>query len=536
MKRKLVIGGIVAVAVVLVLLLVPFLISAESVRPLIEQQLQMALGRTVEIGKVRFSLLAGGISAEDIKIADDPVFSRSPFLRARFLDAGVEIWPLITSRAVHVASLNLQQPEVILIQSPRGEWNFSSIGRQPSRVGRSGGAETAPSGLSIHKVSITKGRVVVVRQQETQTYSDVNFEAKDVSPSTAFPFTVSATMPGNGALKVEGKAGPIPPGGPAQMPAQVTFSVDHLDLGSSGYAGRNAGVEALLSVKGSARSDGRMVYLQASMQAEQLRLSRGGTPARQPVAVEVASDYDFNRQSGRVTQGDVYPRAGAKSAAHLTGIYDTRGATIALGMDLRADNLPATDLANVLPAAGVSLPGGASLQGGTVTTTLAISGPTDRLVATGPVQAVSVKIAGFNLGSKTGAIGALAGVQTGPDMVIQRFRCTLRAAPEGMRFDGINAQIAGLGTVTGAGTIGANHALDFHLATKLASGGGLLGGLAQAAGVGRFNTVAFRIEGTTANPVFVPDIGSAVQPQPLQTQPTRKKPLEGLMGIFGKRK
>ncbi|MFB3915182.1 MAG: AsmA family protein [Terriglobales bacterium] len=536
MKRKLVISAIAVVAAILVLALIPFLISADAFRPRIEERLELTLGRQVEIGKVRFSLLAGGIRAENIRIADDPVFSRSPFLRAQALDVGVERWPLITSRAVRITSLKLREPELVLVQSPRGEWNFSSIGQQRRPPGLKRDASGARSELSIQELKLTKGQIVVIRPRGTQTYSNVSFDAKDVSYTAAFPFTLSATMPGNGALKVEGKAGPVPAAGAAETPFQATFNLDHLDLGDSGYFGHNSGVDGSLSMKGSASSDGRTVQVQASLQADKLRLTPGGTPARQPVTAELVSAYDLNTQAGRVTRGDIYPKADSKRPAHLTGSYQTRGATASLGMELRAENLPTSDLENVLPAAGLTLPGGASLQGGTVTTTLAISGPVDHLVATGPVQAANVKIAGFNLGAKAGAIGALAGVQTGPDTLIERLSCTVRAAPEGMRLDNINAQIARLGNVTGRGTIGANHALDFHLVTRLARGGGLLGGLAQAAGVGQLSTVAFRIQGTTANPTFVPDVASVVQPRPSQAQPTQQSPLEGLMGIFGRKK
>jgi AsmA protein len=536
MKRKLLIGGVVLIGIVLLLVVASFLFNANRFRPGIEARLQAALGRRVEIGSLRFSLLAGGISADNIVIADDPVFGRSPFVRARSLDVGVEIWPLITSRALHIESVALREPELVLIQSPRGTWNFASIGRQEHGLPARSEAKTA-SELSIQKLKVSKGRVVIIRPADTQTYSDVNFEAKDVSYSASFPFTFSATTPGNGKLKSEGKAGPVPSADPSQTPFQAALEIDHLDLGSSGYFGRGSGVGGVLNLKGSARSDGRTVHLETAAKTEKLRLAPGGVPTRQPVAVDLTSDYDLKTQAGRVTRGDVYPRAGGKQGAHLTGTYDTRGSIAVLRMDVKTENLPTTELDNLLPAAGISMPGGASLQGGTVGGELAISGPVDKLVVAGPLHAAEVKLAGFNLGSKLGGIGPLAGINTGPDTLIQRLTCKLREAPEGMRFDDINAQIAGLGTVTGAGAISANHALDFQLATKLAGGGGLLGALVQSTGRGQINTVAFRIGGTTNNPTFTPDVGTMVQKpsgQPTQQQPGN--PLEGFMGIFGKKK
>ena len=63
------------------------------------------------------------------------------------------------------------------------------------------------------------------------------------------------------------------------------------------------------------------------------------------------------------------------------------------------------DLEGVLPAVGVTLPSGASLKTGTLDTTLAISGPVDKLTITGPVNLANAQLAGFNLKSKLGALG-----------------------------------------------------------------------------------------------------------------------------------
>src|SRR5437870_4164807 len=64
----------------------------------------------------------------DISISDDAAFSSAPFVRAQSLDVGIDLIPLIFSRILRVRSISLQKPEVALLRSTSGQWNFSSVG------------------------------------------------------------------------------------------------------------------------------------------------------------------------------------------------------------------------------------------------------------------------------------------------------------------------------------------------------------------------------------------------------------------------
>src|SRR5574338_695130 len=100
MKRKvLIIAAAVAAVLVLAALALPLLVDVDRFRPEIQTEMRAALGREVQIGKLKFSWLAGGIAAENISIADDPAFNQGPFLRAKSLAVGVDLMPLIFSRS-----------------------------------------------------------------------------------------------------------------------------------------------------------------------------------------------------------------------------------------------------------------------------------------------------------------------------------------------------------------------------------------------------------------------------------------------------
>ncbi len=120
MKRIAYIFGITAAVLLVVLVCLSFFVNANRFRPMLESELTKALGREVQIGDLKLAILSGGVAADDLSIADDPSFSRTPFLRAKSLKIGVELIPLIFSRKLNVTRLTIDQPEIVLLQSPSG--------------------------------------------------------------------------------------------------------------------------------------------------------------------------------------------------------------------------------------------------------------------------------------------------------------------------------------------------------------------------------------------------------------------------------
>ena len=129
MKRILKILAIIVGVLIVIAIAVPFLVDANTFRPKLETELTGALGRQVRVGNLSLSVLSGAVSADDISIADDPEFSKSPFVQAKSLKVGVELIPLIFSKTLNVTEVTLNQPEISLVKSENGEkWNFSSLG------------------------------------------------------------------------------------------------------------------------------------------------------------------------------------------------------------------------------------------------------------------------------------------------------------------------------------------------------------------------------------------------------------------------
>ncbi len=540
---KVVLAVLVVLAVIAAAL--PLFINAERFRPEIETRLGAALNRTVKLGKLSFSLLSGGIAAEDISISDDPAFSRSPFLEAKSLDVGVALWPLITSRAVQIESITVVQPRVSLLQNSRGQWNFSSIGGKPSPGGEKQPPSSAPAPpLTIAKLQIKDGTIQMTSGGKTQAYTNVTLTARDFSPTTASPFSLSANLPGNGKLQVEGQAGPLAADA-SVTPFTANVKLSGLDVGT--YMGAASGFSGIADLNAKMSSQNGVAHADGNLKASKLRVARAGTPARDPITLDFNTDYDLPHNQVRVNRGDLHLGG---SVAHITGNVDQRGAAPVLNMNLNEPGLAAADLEKFLPAAAISLPAGVSLRSGTLATNLKVEGPAERLLITGPVHATNVRLSGFDLGGKFSAIGPLAGIRTGPNTDIQLLDAMLRVSPEGTRLDGINTIVSGVGSIVGQGVLSPSGALDFHLAAKLANAGGVAGGVmagvAQLTGLGvnLRNAIPVHVTGTTSDPKFAADLSNvlATQTPSATQQPTQ--PLNNpagavgglLQGLFGKKK
>jgi AsmA protein len=564
-KKVLVVLGVLIALLVIVIAIVPFVFDANRYRPEIESRLSQSLERDVKIGNLQLSIFSGGVTANNITIAENPAYGTQPFVQAKELKVGVDLWPLIFSKQLKIESLVLQAPDVRLLQSAKGKWNFSTLGSnagQPAAARSSAETSKPASGtasagtsnrsggsaneLSINKLEVSNGRIIVGDANGKQeSYTDLNLKASDISNSSSFPFTLSLAAPQGGKVSIDGKAGPLAANDLSATPFSGDVTIDNFDLAATGFVSPQSGLAGILNYKGKVNSDGKTVQAEGNATASKLRLVKGGTAASQPIQVDYHSSYNLASQSGNVNNTTIHT---GKSTAAISGTYDAHGATTNINMNLVANQMATGDIQGLLPALGVVLPAGSALQGGTVSANLDARGPSDALVTTGILDISNAKLAGFSMGKGLSSIAALAGLQSGGDTTIQLLKSNLRIAPDGMQFSNIDLVVPEIGSMTGSGTIGASSALDFHLIAKLngasASGtpnavGMLTSALGGKTGL-NLKQIPIHITGTTSKPVFVPDVGSAVAQQliPGKAGATQQNnPVGGLInGLFGGKK
>jgi AsmA protein len=498
----------------------------------------------VKVGNLSLSILSGSVEANQLSIADDPKFSSSPFIQAKSLKVGVELMPLIFSKQLNVTHLTIEHPEITLLRNREGVWNFSSLGNQAAGNQAAGSPATppakaadttssAPANVHVAKLDLTDGTISlgsISGKRKPVVYDKVDISMRDFSFTSAFPVTASARLPGGGSLKVDGNAGPINSTDTTLTPVQAKLSLKKLDLAQSALVDQELGIAGSADFDGTLTSDGHLAKANGTLKATSLKLVPKGSPAGVPVQVVFAVEHNLKSESGKVMQGDV---SIGKALAKLTGTYDMQGDTTSIRTKLHGEAMPVDDLEAMLPALGVVLPTGSKLKGGTLSVELDSAGPLDKLVSTGWIKMSNAALANFNLGSKLSAISALTGKQTGNDTTIQNLSSDVRYAPEGTRLDKINLVIPSLGTVTGAGTVSPNNALDFKMLANLAGAGA---GLTHAVGMGA-GGVPIAITGTTSDPKFMPDMKGMMGNQLKGLmQGGKNNPLGGLGGLFGKKK
>ncbi len=541
MRRMLRIALIVIGVLVVLLAIAPFVISVDRFRPTIEEKASAALGRSVHLGRLSLSLFSGSLSAEDLAIGDDPAFSESPFLTAKSLKVGVEMLPLIFSRTLNVTGVTIDTPEVTLLRTPAGQWNFGSLA---SLGGKSNTAQTqAAPDFSVKKIELVNGRIIVARKgsEKRSTYDHVTLTASDVSLASAFPVTLSADLPSGGKLTLDGRAGPLDRTDASLTPMSAKLVVKSLNLATTGFLDASAGLGGVVDLDSALESQGGEAAVKGAATLSKALLVAGGSPAGVPVSVNFDTKYNLKSSVGVLNPSVL---AIGKASAHLSGTYNTAAETTLVQIKMRANDMPASDLQAFLPALNLTLPKGSSLQAGTMNADLQIAGPVNRLVISGTVGMANAKLAGFDLGSKMSAVASLAGIKTGKDLDIEKLTTEMRVAPNGIEASNFLAVVPGLGSLTGAGTVDAKNGLDFKMVAQLlqsasapaapaapaetnaqpAKPGGLAGLLSgglsglksgglksalQVAGAGCKGgmTVPFQVKGTTANPKFVPDVG-----------------------------
>jgi AsmA protein len=530
--------GIVVAVIIVIVIAIPLFVNANSFRPQIESMLSSALGRPVKVGNLSLSVLSGSVQADQLSIADDPKFSKAPFIQAKTLKVGVELMPLVFSKQLNVTNLVIDRPEITLLRDRDGVWNFSSIGNQSAQPAKPAEkTSSAPANVSVAKLDLTDGTITLgstTGKRKPVVYDKLEVSVRNFSFTSAFPVVASARLPGGGSLKIDGSAGPINSTDASLTPVQAKVTLNKLDLSQSAVVDPELGITGSADFDGTVNSNGQVAKANGTLKATSLKLVPKGSPAGVPVQLVFAVDHDLKNESGKLAQGDV---AIGKALAKLTGTYDMKGETTSIHTKLNGQAMPVDDLEAMLPALGVVLPTGSKLKGGTISVELDSNGPLDKLVSTGWVKMSNTALAGFNLGSKLSAISALTGKSTGNDTTIQNLSSDVRYAPEGTRLDKIDLVIPSLGTVTGAGTVSPSNQLDFKMLANLAGAGA---GLTKVAGMGS-GGIPVAIGGTTSNPTFTPDmkgmVGGAVGNQLKGLVPGGKSsPLGGLGGLLGKKK
>ena len=547
MKKSVKIG--LAAAIVLPILAaeaIRLFVDANTFRPMIESRLTVALSRRVTLGALSFSVMTGSLVANDLAIAEDPKFGETPFFTAKRFRIGVQMKPLIFNRQLIVRSFEVDTPQIHLIRAGDGTWNFSTLSNG------AGSQNTIQPGtlpdLSVGLITIKNGNADIETQPSQinpQVYDHLDAKLEHFSLAKAFPFTIRASLPGDGKVVVSGTVGPINPQNAASTTFDAQLTISHLDPVVAGYVDPAAGISMIAGLDAHIVSDGMNVTSDGKIHAEHMILLKGGNAAPHPIDINYQVSHSLNDNRGQVS--DLALQTGAV-AIHIKGTYQLAANVPVFDLKLLAQSIPIDGLQALMPAVGVRLPNDAVLKGGTLSANFAIKGSAKDNVIVGSYEIKNTQLVGYNLGSKIVGIAAMGGIKTGDTTVIEISRADMRITKSGSETTNIYSVLPALGESTGSGTVSPSGALNYHLISTVANAKGLnrigvniltkLNSSSAAAKPSTAIGIPINITGTAENPVITADINGLMKGNAaaLRGKGTHILNKTGLSKLFSKNK
>ena len=513
---------------------------------MIEGRLSVALSRKVTLGALGLSVMTGSLVADDLAIAEDPKFGQTPFLTAKRLRIGVQMKPLIFDRQLIVQSFEVDAPQIHLVRAEDGTWNFSTLSHGTGSLNTTQPA-TLPD-LPVGLITVKDGNArieMLPLRRNVQVYDHLDVRLEHFSLAKAFPFTVSASLPGEGKVTVSGIVGPINPQDAAATAFDAQLTIKHLEPVAAGYIDPASGISMIAGLDGHIASDGMNVTSNGKVHAEHLVLLKGGKAAPHPLDVNYQIDHSLKGNSGQVS--DLALQTGAV-AIHIKGTYQLSANVPVFDLKLLAQSVPIDGLQALMPAVGVKLPNGAVLKGGTLSANFAIKGSAEDNVIAGSYEIKNTRLVGYNLGSKIVGIAAMGGIKTGDTTAIEISRADMRITKSGSETTNIYSVLPALGESTGSGTVSPSGALNFHLISTVTSAKGLnkvgvniltkLNSTSAAAKPSTAAGIPINITGTAENPVITADVNGLVKGNAATLRSKGASILHktGLSNLFSKKK
>ena len=490
-------------------------------------------------GTVSLSGNAGPIDAKDASLTPFSahlVVKHLDPLAAGFVDStagvsgtidAIDVQATWNGRQLHVANLLVDTPKLTLVRDNKPT-NVATPPPAPN-------SNDMLSTLSADRLQIKNGTLTVTSpgQSIPAVYQKLNAEVTNLSPTASSPFKLSAQIPGGGSLNGDGTVGPINQASTAATPLNAHVAITHLDLATSGIVAPDAGISGIADIDARALSDGKNLSANISSKIQGLRIAKNGSPSAKPVDLQLSVAQNMQSLSGQIQKG-VINIGGA--IINVAGTYQTTGANTALNLKVSSDGTSIDALEAFLPSVGVHLPSGSRLQGGTLTTSLNVTGTAANPIISGPLRLNNTNLAGFDLGSKLGPLSSLAGIKSGSGTAIQSLSTNLNINGGNVRTDNLSLIVPSIGSAAGAGTISAAGALNYNIVLKLTGIVGAVGKAGGAAGAGGIagqlmgmipggaaggaagsvvgnlagsalrNGIPVQIGGTTSNPTFTPNM------------------------------
>lgn len=219
-KWGMIIVGCIIVFVIAALLIIPMFVDVQKYKPMIEEKIAQATGRSFSVGDdLNFSLFPwAGVSLSDLRLGNPSGFAEKEIVMVKSFEVRVKLLPLL-SRDIQIKRFVVNEPRIVLVKNKNGRVNWEQP-KQPTKKAPTKteepqsqdtpGASLPISALTVGNLEIKKGSALWIDHSTDirKEISDINLTAKDVSLERPVGLSFSAIVD-NKPLSLEGTLGPF---------------------------------------------------------------------------------------------------------------------------------------------------------------------------------------------------------------------------------------------------------------------------------------------------------------------------------------
>jgi len=211
--------GIFLVAIIAAVFIIPQFIDVRKYKPMIEQKVTEATGRSFTLGNdMDVSLFPWvGVKLTDLHLGNPTGFVEKDMISVLNFEVRLKVMPLLSKR-IEVKTFVINSPKIYLETLKNGDANWQGIGaentKKESREQKNqkpGESRELPiQALMVDHFSITNGEVIYIDQKtdKKNKISDLNLDLANISFEDLVGIQLSAKLDGK-PVWVEGSAGPI---------------------------------------------------------------------------------------------------------------------------------------------------------------------------------------------------------------------------------------------------------------------------------------------------------------------------------------
>jgi len=233
MKKVMLVVGVIFAALIVIVILLPFLVNLNHYQarylPIIEE----SLNRKVVLKDIRLTIFPSiGVRLSGLTVMEDPAFGAGPFASLSALDVGVKLRPLL-NRRIEVSGITLRDPIITMIKNSRGVTNTSTLGPKVAAKPEQQAEKPSPAQGPLHiltlfavdRIAITGGKLTYRDELATKPSESVlqnlDLLLKDIGLNRTPSIHMATTLqPQNLPIKVDGTAGPL----------KETLDIETIDL------------------------------------------------------------------------------------------------------------------------------------------------------------------------------------------------------------------------------------------------------------------------------------------------------------------